>query len=318
MKKICSVILVLCMVFSAASVFADGITVTVNGKILTFDSEPIIKNDRLLVPMRAIFEALGADVSWNDSSKTASAVLGKTGLEITVGANELYKNGSKIALDAPAVIAKDRTLVPIRAVSEGLGADVDWVSATKTVVITMKEKIYGFGEIDSSDLEKFKADNSARTAFESVDLPGEVAKYSGDFADDIKNKPENVKKYINDVWNHCQAEALLKIMDESSSEYQIGENIAEQLSEIIAEASKNAEAQLEISIKDDFLIISFKDDSNDFAKYIGIKAADGSARLFTAYPENDKTVIYEIKSGIKEKFTEVSGDFSEEDFRLLK
>lgn len=318
MKKICSVILVLCMVFSAVSVFADGITVTVNGENLTFDSEPIIQNDRLLVPMRAIFEALGADVSWNDSSKTASAVLGKTGLEITVGANELYKNGSKIVLDAPAVIAKDRTLVPIRAVSEGLGADVDWVSATKTVVITMKEKIYGFGEIGSSDLEKFKADNSARTAFESVDLPGEVAKYSGDFADDIKNKPENVKKYINDVWNHCQAEALLKIMDESSAEYQIGENIAEQLSEIIAEASKNAEAQLEISIKDDFLIISFKDDSKDFAKYIGIKTADGSARLFTAYPENGKTVIYEIKSGIKEKFTEVSGDFSEEDFRLLK
>ena len=310
--------MVLCMVLSAASVFADGISVTVNGKNPAFDSEPIIQNDRLLVPMRAIFEALGADVSWDDSSKTASAVLGKTGLEITVGANELYKNGSKIALDVPAVIVKDRTLVPIRAVSEGLGADVDWIADTKSVIITMNENVYGFGEIDSSDLEKFKADDSARTAFESVDLPGEVAKYSGDFADDIKNKPENVKKYINDVWNHCQTEALLKIMDESAAEYQIGENIAEQLSEIIAEASKNAEAQFEISIKDDFLIISFKDDIKDFAKYIGIKAADGSARLFAAYPENGKTVIYEIKSGIKEKFTEVSGDFSEEDFRLLK
>ena len=98
MKRVCSFIMVLCMVLSAVSVFADGITVTVNGENLTFDSEPIIKNDRLLVPMRAIFEALGADVSWNDSSKTASAVLGKTGLEITVGANELYKNGKLIDL----------------------------------------------------------------------------------------------------------------------------------------------------------------------------------------------------------------------------
>lgn len=303
------------MMLSAASVFADGISVTVNGENLAFDSEPIIRNDRLLVPMRAIFEALGADVSWEDSSKTASAVLDKTRLEITVGANELYKNGSKISLDTPAVIEKNRTLVPLRAVSEGLGADVDWVADTKSVIITMNEKVYGFGEIDSSDLEKFKADNSARTAFEAVDLPGEVAKYSGDFADDIKNNPENVKKYINDVWNHCQAEALLKIMDESAAEYQIGENIAEQLSEIIAEAAKNAEAQFEISIKDDFLIISFNDDSNGFAEYIGIKADDGSARLFAAYPEVGKTVIYEIKSGIKEKFAELSGVLSDEDFQ---
>ena len=303
------------MMLSAASVFADGISVTVNGENPAFDSEPIIRNDRLLVPMRAIFEALGADVSWEDSSKTASAVLDKTRLEITVGANELYKNGSKISLDTPAVIEKNRTLVPLRAVSEGLGADVDWVADTKSVIITMNEKVYGFGEIDSSDLEKFKADNSARTAFESVDLPGEVAKYSGDFADDIKNNPENVKKYINDVWNHCQAEALLKIMDESAAEYQIGENIAEQLSEIIAEAAKNAEAQFEISIKDDFLIISFNDDSNGFAEYIGIKADDGSARLFAAYPEVGKNVIYEIKSGIKEKFAELSGVLSDEDFQ---
>lgn len=317
MKKICSLVLALCMVLSAASVFADGITVSVNGEKLTFDSEPIILNDRLLVPMRAIFEALGADVSWEDSSKTASAVLDGIGLKITVGANELYKNGSKIPLDAPAIIEKSRTLVPIRAVSEGLGADVDWIADTNSVIITMDKRVYGFGEIDDSDLEKFKADNSARTVFESADLPMEVAKYSGDFADDIKNKPENVKKYINDVWNHCQAEALLKIMDESAAEYQIGDNIAEQLSEIIAEASKNAEAQFEISIKDDFLIISFNEDNLTGAKYIGIKAEGGSARLFAAYPENGKTVIYEIKSGIKEKFAELAGDFSEEDFRQI-
>ena len=122
MKKISSFVLVLCMMLSAASVFADGISVTVNGENPAFDSEPIIRNDRLLVPMRVIFEALGADVSWEDSSKTASAVMDKTRLEITIGANELYKNGSKISLDTPAVIEKNRTLVPLRAVSEGLGA----------------------------------------------------------------------------------------------------------------------------------------------------------------------------------------------------
>ena len=302
------------MVFSTICVFADGISVTVNDEHIAFDSEPIIQKDRLLVPMRAIFEALGADVSWNDSSKTAIAFLNGVKLEITIGEDELYKNDSKISLDVPAIIEKDRTLVPIRAVSEGLDADVDWISETKSVIITTNKKHYDFGEIDSEDLEKFKADKSARIAFETVDLPEEVAKYGVDFADDIKNKPENVKKYISDVWNHCQVEALLKIMDKSENEYEIGDNISEQLFEILVNAAKNADNQFEISIEDDLLVISFKEEVQGNAKYIGIKAETDSTRLFTAYLEEGKTVIFETNFNSKEKFAELSEAITEKDF----
>ncbi|MBQ3110729.1 MAG: leucine-rich repeat protein [Clostridia bacterium] len=95
-----------------------------------------IKNDRTMVPMRAIFESLGADVSWDDSTKTAIGVKDGVEVKITIGENVLYKNGEAIELDAPAEITNDRTMVPVRAISEAFGCTVEWDNETKTVEIT--------------------------------------------------------------------------------------------------------------------------------------------------------------------------------------
>ena len=190
--KIFAILIMLCLTVSMFTVVsADGITVTVNGESLVFDSEPIIENDRLLVPMRVIFEALGADVSWDDSSKTASAVLRNNSVRITIGESVLYKNGTKITLDCSAVVKNSRTLLPVRAVSEGLGADVDWNEKEKAVIITSVDYEQKIGEVSESDFQKFVAETTAKTAFETVDLPIEVEKYSADFADDIQNNIEN-------------------------------------------------------------------------------------------------------------------------------
>ncbi|MBQ3110725.1 MAG: copper amine oxidase N-terminal domain-containing protein [Clostridia bacterium] len=85
--------------------------------------------------MRAIFEALGAEVSWDNDTRTAIGKKGNVEVKITIGENVLYKNGEAITLDAPAEITNDRTMVPVRAISEAFGCTVNWDNDTKTVEI---------------------------------------------------------------------------------------------------------------------------------------------------------------------------------------
>ena len=114
------------------------ITITIDGKDIKFDQPPIIVNDRTLVPMRAIFEALGAVVEWENETRTAVGTKDGITIRIQIDNNVMKKNNSDIVLDVPAQLVNDRTLVPIRAVSESFGCKVEWVNSTKTVVIITK------------------------------------------------------------------------------------------------------------------------------------------------------------------------------------
>ncbi len=115
---------------------ATEISVLVNGTKLSFDQPPVSINDRTLVPLRAIFEALHAEVEWNDATSTVTAKRGGTTIKLAIGDKTLYKNNVPITLDVPAQLVNDRTMVPARAVTEALGATVDWDDATQTVIIT--------------------------------------------------------------------------------------------------------------------------------------------------------------------------------------
>jgi archaellum component FlaF (FlaF/FlaG flagellin family) len=112
------------------------IRVLLNGTQIQFDQPPIIQNGRTLVPLRAIFEAMGATVSWNEKSQTVTAVKGNTTVVMIIGNKTMTKNGAKITLDVPPQILNGRTLVPARAVAESFGAKVDWDGNTQTVKIT--------------------------------------------------------------------------------------------------------------------------------------------------------------------------------------
>ncbi len=114
----------------------NEITIAMDNKRLTTDTAPYIKNDRTMVPMRAIFEALGAEVSWDNETMTAIGVKDGVEVKITIGEDRLYKNGEAVQLDAAAEITNDRTMVPVRAISEAFGCNVDWDNETKTVKIT--------------------------------------------------------------------------------------------------------------------------------------------------------------------------------------
>ena len=114
---------------------SDGISVFCNGLDLVFDVPPIKEDDRVLVPMRKIFEVLGASVDWDGETNTVTAIKDKTEISLEIGSNVMLKNGKKIELDVPAKVMHDRTLVPIRAVSEGLGARVEWDEKKQAVWI---------------------------------------------------------------------------------------------------------------------------------------------------------------------------------------
>lgn len=124
--------------FSCTVTAADEVNVVLDGKPITFDVPAQIINDRTMVPLRAIFEALGADVEWHDETQTA--VGSKMGIfvEITINDNVMHKNFNEISLDTPAQLVDGRTLVPVRAISESFGIGVEWDDNTNTVILSDK------------------------------------------------------------------------------------------------------------------------------------------------------------------------------------
>lgn len=115
----------------------EEIRVIVNGEEVSFpDQKPEIVNDRTLVPLRAIFEALKAEVSWDENTKTVSSQKGELSVSLSINSDQLYQNGIAKTLDVPAQILNGRTMVPVRAISEAFNCQVSWDQNTKTVTVT--------------------------------------------------------------------------------------------------------------------------------------------------------------------------------------
>lgn len=115
---------------------AEPITTELNGQRLTFDQPPVMQQGRVMVPLRGIFESLGANVLYEPASRSIKATGDDRTVELTLGQRQAFVNGQQVYLDVPADTLGGRTMVPLRFVSEALGADVKWMSATKTVAIT--------------------------------------------------------------------------------------------------------------------------------------------------------------------------------------
>lgn len=116
------------------------VTVTVDGEEVQFkDQDPIIVEGRTLVPVRGVFEALGAEVEWIAELKQVAISTDDTNITLTLDSSEYFVNGEAKSLDVPASLINDRTMVPIRAVSESLGCNVEWDDELHTVVITTVE-----------------------------------------------------------------------------------------------------------------------------------------------------------------------------------
>jgi len=110
--------------------------VYLNGNPLLFDVPPIIEDGRTLALLRAIGEALGAKVAWEDQSRTITLDMPARKIELKIGDPVVRVNGEAVNLDVPAKIISDRTLVPLRFVGEYLGAGVQWDG--EKIVITIE------------------------------------------------------------------------------------------------------------------------------------------------------------------------------------
>lgn len=130
--------------FSAAAetpATANDVKVILDNKPLVFDVPPQIIEGRTMVPLRVIFETLGAQVSFEDETKTISARKGNLEVTMQIGSKNLFIGPRIVTLDVPPLIVDSRTLVPVRAVAESFGAKVMWDALRRTVIITSAEKL---------------------------------------------------------------------------------------------------------------------------------------------------------------------------------
>jgi len=139
MKRFLSVFLIIGLAISLTSMVSAEIRLTLDGAPIAFDVPPQTINDRTMVPLRAIFEAINAIVDWDDNTQTVTATRDGVVVVMRVGDPIITVAGNEITLDVPPQIVDDRTLVPARAVAESFGVNVDWNGETQTVVLATDE-----------------------------------------------------------------------------------------------------------------------------------------------------------------------------------
>ncbi|MCF2944922.1 copper amine oxidase N-terminal domain-containing protein [Paenibacillus tarimensis] len=116
----------------------DSIKVYIDGELQQFAQPPMLVSGSTMVPMRAIFERLGAEVTYTAASKTVKASKGATSISLKLGSKQAVVNGQTVKLGAAARSVNGHTLVPLRFISEALGAVVEWDKNAMTVTITTK------------------------------------------------------------------------------------------------------------------------------------------------------------------------------------
>lgn len=157
---------------------------TVNGEKKNIDENgtvPVIENDRTLVPIRAIIEAMGGRVLWDSETSTAVLTLGKDKITLNIGSETAFFNEEKHTLDVAPKIINDRTMLPIRFIAESFKFAVDWDEKTETITITK----------DFADV----ADNSEATPDTSKGVKTLVVYYSA------SGSTAKVAEYIKNAAN---------------------------------------------------------------------------------------------------------------------
>jgi cell wall-associated NlpC family hydrolase len=134
--------------FSSASVQAEAapqapiqihsqpISIYLDGQQLQPEAPPLNISGTVLVPMRRLFEAQGAALTWNNTSKTFTATKGSTTLTYTIGSATASLNGQTLNLAVPGRLSQGNSMIPLRFVSEALGSTVTWEAAAKSVLIS--------------------------------------------------------------------------------------------------------------------------------------------------------------------------------------
>lgn len=133
MKKIFP--LLICIILLSGVSFAADIKVYLDNNQINLSGKAVMENGRVLVPMRSIFEAIGASVNWNAANNLVTSSKGDTKIALQISNKNMGLNGKLIALDVAPKIESGRTLVPVRVISESFGYKVNWDSSNEIVHI---------------------------------------------------------------------------------------------------------------------------------------------------------------------------------------
>ncbi|HEV3090842.1 MAG TPA: copper amine oxidase N-terminal domain-containing protein [Candidatus Cybelea sp.] len=133
MKRFSWLLLAICVLGSSTAAVAQSVTVIVNGQTMSFSQPPIERAGRVFVPLRGIFEQLGASVVYSNGQINATAH-GRT-VSLTIGSTQATVAGEPAMLDVAPFIVGATTFVPLRFISQALGAAVNWDDSTSTVTI---------------------------------------------------------------------------------------------------------------------------------------------------------------------------------------
>lgn len=128
----------------------NPIKVYMDNKQLQMDVSPVIESGRTLVPIRAISEAVGADVNWDSATQTVTISTSDKDISLKINSTSATVNNSKVTIDVPAKILNGRTLVPLRFVGESLGAKVDYDATERAVYIKYFSDMSGTIKIGGS------------------------------------------------------------------------------------------------------------------------------------------------------------------------
>lgn len=108
----------------------------VDGKAVNADVPPVIVKERTLIPARAVFESMGATVTWNEGSRLVEVSLGTGTVQLTIDSKSAVVNGKQVSMEVPALIVGDRTMIPVRFVAESLNCGIGWDGDRRTVKVT--------------------------------------------------------------------------------------------------------------------------------------------------------------------------------------
>ncbi|WFD08669.1 stalk domain-containing protein [Tepidibacter hydrothermalis] len=139
MKKILLISICVMLLFTGVIYAKDISEISLNGEVMTFPVEPINEKGTTLVPIRSIFEALGATVVWNSEDKSVSAIKGNINVWLQLDSSIAKINDEEITLAVAPRVVNGTTLVPIRFVTETFGGNVEWDAENKRIIITTSE-----------------------------------------------------------------------------------------------------------------------------------------------------------------------------------
>lgn len=191
--------------------------VYIDGQKQSYKQMPINQNGSTLVPLRGIFESLGATVEWDGTTQTVSAQKGDTFIKLQVGQKIGLVNGKSVGLSVAAQTINGSTMVPLRFVSEALGAQVNWNANTSTVTISSdgtskpsKETVIGgikvrYGNHTYGSVNQDQYDQVMSIIDKALD-DAESIEFGGNYADAFK-------KYLETYPNWDKSDKALAFAD---------------------------------------------------------------------------------------------------------